>query len=333
VAKKSFLQAMMDAIVYSFETDPTTRVVGPHFASSRPLREDTRKAFFETYKDRSLQPPISESAIASLGAGAAMAGLRPLVNFGTATFAFEAWNQIVNEAANAHFMSGGQITVPVIFHMFAGIRGSGGVQHSQSPQSAFANSPGLQLIMPASPADMQGLLRTAFKSPNPTILINHVKLQGLEAEVPDGDFAIPFGKAEVKRRGKDVTVVAMGLMTVRALAAAEALAREGIDVEVVDLRSIVPLDRDTVIASVKKTGRLVALDEASATCSIASEIVAIVAEAGLALKCPPSRVARPDVPVGYSPPIEDFVTPNVDRITEGVRRAVKQPSIGSPSPI
>jgi pyruvate dehydrogenase E1 component beta subunit len=251
-----------------------------------------------------------------------MAGLRPFVNFGTATFAFEAWNQIVNETANAHFMSGGQITVPVIFHMFAGIRGSGGVQHSQSPQSAFANSPGLQLVMPASPADMQGLLRTAFKSPNPTVIINHVKLMGQEGDVPDGDFAIPFGKADIKRKGKDVTVVAMGLMVVRALAAAEALAREGIDVEVVDPRTVVPLDRKAIFESVRKTGRLVALDEASATCSIASEIVALVAEEGIALKSPPVRVARPDVPVGYSPPIEDFVTPNVERITEGIRRAV-----------
>ncbi len=323
MAKKSFIQAMMDAIVYSFETDPTTRVVGPHFAAGRPLRDDTKKAFFETYKNRLLQPPISESAIASLGAGAAMAGLRPFVNFGTSTFAFEAWNQIVNEAANAHFMSGGQMSVPVIFHMFSGIRGSGGVQHSQSPQSAFANSPGLQLIMPASPADMQGLLRTAFKSPNPTVLINHVKLQGLEGEVPDGDFAIPFGQADIKRKGKDVTVVANGLMVQRALAAAADLAGEGIDVEVVDPRTVVPLDRETIFASVRKTGRLVALDEASVTCSIASEIVALVAEAGIALKSPPVRVARPDVPVGYSQPIEDYVTPNVDRIKEGVRRAVK----------
>ncbi len=323
MATKSFIQAWMDAIVYSFETDPTTRVVGPHFASGRELRADTKKAFFETYKDRSLQPPISEGAIASLGAGAAMAGLRPFINFGTATFAFEAWNQMVNEAANAYFMSGGQMNVPVIFHMFAGIRGSGGVQHSQSPQSAFANSPGLQLIMPSSPADMQGLLRTAFKSANPTVIINHVKLMGLSGEVPDGDFTIPFGKAEVKRAGKDVTVVAMGLMVVRALAAAEALAAEGIDVEVLDLRSIVPLDRAAIFASARKTGRLVALDEASATCSIASEIIALVAEEGIALKVPPVRVARPDVPVGYSPPIEDYVTPNVDRIKEGIRRAVK----------
>lgn len=322
MARKSYIQAMMDAIVYSFESDPTTRVVGPHFAVGRDLRPDTKKAFFETFKGRSLQPPISESAIASLGAGAAMAGLRPLINFGTATFAFEAWNQIVNEAANAHFMSGGQITVPVIFHMFAGIRGSGGVQHSQSPQSAFANSPGLQLIMPASPADMQGLLRTAFKSPNPTVLINHVKLQGLEGEVPDGDFAIPFGKADVKRKGRDMTVVAMGLMTVRALAAAEALAAEGIDAEVVDLRSIVPLDRETILASVRRTGRLVALDEASGTCSVASEIVALVAESGAVLKRPPLRVVRPDVPVGYSPPIEDYVTPNVERIKDGLRQAM-----------
>ena len=321
MARKSYAQAMMDGILRSLETDPTTRVFGPSFAQGRST-PDTQEAFFKTYGDRLVQPPISEGLTAALAAGAAMAGLRPFVNFGTATFAFEAWNQIVNEAANAHYMSGGQITVPVIYHMFAGIRGGGGVQHSQSPQSMYANCPGLQLVLPASPADIQGLIRTAFKSANPTVIINHTKLMGLDGEVPDGDFDIPFGQADIKREGRDVTVVATSLMVTRALQAADDLARDGVDTEVLDPRTIVPLDREAIRASAAKTGRLVVVDEAGATCSIAAEIIATVAEAGIALKSPPVRVTRPDIPVGFSPSLEKAVDPSPERIKEAVRRTL-----------
>jgi pyruvate dehydrogenase E1 component beta subunit len=321
MAKKSYAQAMIDGILESFKADPTTRVIGPSFAQGRSSPE-TQEAFFKTYADRIMQPPISEGVTASLGAGAAMAGLRPFINFGTATFAFEAWNQVVNEAANAHYMSGGQISVPVIYHMFAGIRGGGGVQHSQSPQSMYANCPGLQLVLPASPADIQGLIRTAFKSSNPTVIINHTKLMGLEGEVPDGDFDIPFGVADIKRPGSDVTVVATSLMVVRAREAADDLARDGIDVEVLDPRTIVPLDREAICASAAKTGRLVVVDEAGGTCSIAAEIIATVAEAGVALSAPPVRVTRPDVPVGFSPSLEKAAEPGVERIKEAIRRVL-----------
>jgi pyruvate dehydrogenase E1 component beta subunit len=318
---KSYAQAMLDGILHSFESDPTTRVIGPSFAQGRGSPE-TQEAFFTTYGDRVMQPPISEGVIASVGAGAAMAGLRPFVNFGTSTFAFEAMNQIVSEAGNAHFMSGGQIAAPVIYHMFAGVRGGGGPQHSTSPQSMYANCPGLQVLLPASPADIQGLIRTAFKSANPTVIINHTKLMGLEGEVPDGDFDIPFGQAEVKRAGTDVTVVATSLMVVRALAAADDLAQDGIDAEVLDPRTVVPLDRQAILASVERTGRLVAVDEAGGMCSIASEIIALVAQAGIALKAPPVRVNRPDAPVAFSPPLEDAVTPGAAEIEAAVRQVM-----------
>ncbi len=319
--RKSYIQAMLDGILHSFEADPTTRVIGPSFALGRGTPE-TQEAFFKTYGDRILQPPISEGVTASLGAAAAMAGLRPFVNFGTSTFAFEAWNQIVNEAANAHFMSGGQVTVPVIFHMFAGIRNGGGVQHTQSPQAMFANCPGLQLLLPSSPADIQGLIRTAFKSSNPSVIINHTKLLGLEGDVPVGDFDIPFGVADIKRPGKDVTVVATSFMVQHALAAADELAADGIDAEVLDPRTIVPLDSDAIFQSAAKTGRLVVVDEAVSTCSIAAEIIALVAEAGIALKAPPVRIARAAVPVGFSPSLEKAAGPNVARIIDGVRRTL-----------
>jgi len=320
--RKSYAQAMMDGLLLSLEPDPTTRVFGPSFIQGRSSPE-SQEAFFKTYGDRLVQPPISEGVTAALAAGAAMAGLRPFVNFGTATFAFEAWNQIVNEAANAHFMSGGQMTVPVIYHMFAGIRGGGGVQHSQSPQSMYANCPGLQLVLPASPADIQGLIRTAFKSANPTVIINHTKLMGIEGDVPDGDFDIPFGVAEIKREGKDVTVVATSLMVERAREAADDLARDGVETEVLDPRTIVPLDREAIRRSAAKTGRLVVVDEAGGTCSIAAEVVATVVEAGIALKSPPLRVTRPDIHVGFSPSLEKAADPSPERIKEAVHRTME----------
>lgn len=322
MTKMTYIQAMMDAVISCMEADDSIRIIGGTFARGRGLSAEAEKTFFTKFASRIVQPPISEGATAALGAGAAMAGLRPFVNFGTATFAFEAWNQITNEAANAHFMTGGQVTVPVIYHMFGGIRGGAGVQHNQSPQSMFASCPGLQVLLPGSPADIAGLIRTAFRSNNPSVIINHSKLLQLEGEVPAGDHAVPFGVADVKRRGGDVTIVATSIMVPRALAAAEDLAREGIEAEVVDPRTAVPLDREGICAAAARTGRLVVADEASSTCSIAAEIIASVAEAGVPLKAPPVRVARPDAPVAYSGPLEAAATPDAAAIVTGVRRAL-----------
>jgi pyruvate dehydrogenase E1 component beta subunit len=183
-----------------------------------------------------------------------------------------------------------------------------------------ANSGGLELVLPATPADAQGLLRSAIKSDNPTVFITHTKLMNLVGDVPDGDFTIPFGEAAVARAGRDVTIVATSLMVQQALKAAEALARDGIDAEVIDPRTIVPLDRATICASVRKTGRLVVVDEANRTCSIASEIAALVAEEAFgALKAPIRRVARADAPVAFSPPLEAYVTPTAEKIAEAAK--------------
>jgi pyruvate dehydrogenase E1 component beta subunit len=323
MAIKSFAQAMIDGLSFSMENDPTILVIGRGLTGHGP-EADAEKALYERHADRISDPPTSEGVVASLGVGAAMAGARPFVHFGTAVFAYEAWNQIVNEAGNIHFMSNGQLKVPVVFHMFHGIRGGGGAQHSQSPYSMYANCPGLQVVLPSSPADVQGLLRTAFKSDNPTIVMNHTKLLGLKGEVPDGDFAIPFGKADVKRKGKDVTIVATSLTVSYALKAAEQLAKDGIDAEVIDPRTVVPLDIDAICSSVKKTGRLVVVDEATRMCSVASEIAASVAEQAFdALKAPILRVTRPDAPVAYAPPLEEYVTPTAEKIAAAVKKVIK----------
>lgn len=276
------------------------------------------------FPDRVISPPISELAFCGLAIGAAMAGLRPVVDLITASFAYEAWPQIVNEAANACYMSGGQTRVPVVFHLLHGLRGAGAAQHSHSPQAMLWNCPGLEIALPSSPRDVKGLLKTAVASGNPTVFIDHVLLFETKGPVPESDAAIPFGEADIKRAGADVTVVATSLMVQRSLAAAERLAREGIQVEVVDPRTIVPLDFGTIMASVEKTRRVVVVDECHRSCGVASELTARIAETGFdKLKAPIRRVATLDVPIPYSPPLEEFVSPTQARIVDAIRAALR----------
>ena len=305
-----------------FKTDPRFSVIGRGMAGHGPEHhaEDKIKAQFG---DRIFDPPTSEGAVASLGIGAAMAGERMFVHFGTAVFAFEAWNQFVNEAANVNYMSGGQIKAPITFFLFHGIRGGGAPQHSASPHAMYANNPGLEIVMPASPRDAKGLVRTAIKSDNPTIILQHQSLLSLREDVPEDDFDLPLGVADIKRVGRDVSVVACSRSVVEALKAADELAKEGIDVEVVDLRSVCPLDSETITNSVRKTGRIVAADEGYRVCGIAAEVIALVSERAHAdFKAAPIRVAREMVPVPFSPPLEAALMPGAESIADACRRAV-----------
>ena len=319
MVEKSYAQAMMDALVFTLDSDPRSVVIGRGL-TGHGSEADAERVLHEKFSERIIDPPTSESLVVAVATGAATAGSRVYVTLGTASFAFEAVNQIVNEAANVHYMSGGQLIAPVVLQMFHGIRGGGGPQHSHSPQAMYANCAGLAVLLPSSPRDVQGLLRTAMKGNNPTILMNHSRLLPMRGPVPEDDFEIPFGAADIKRAGRDVTVVATSNMVNEALKAADALAGEGIDVEVVDPRTAVPLDKERICASVRKTGRLVVVDEANLTCSIASEIAASVAELAFdALKAPIARVARPDVPMPYSPPLEKYLTPDAGKIADAVR--------------
>jgi pyruvate dehydrogenase E1 component beta subunit len=279
----------------------------------------------QKYASRIKSPPIAELGFCGIAAGAAMAGLRPLVDIGTATFSYEAIPQIVNEAAIAYSNSAGQTNVPVTYFMRYGIRGGGGVQHSGSPQPWYWNTPGLQVAMPASPADAKGLLRTALlKSRDPTIFFAHERLMNERGSVPDGDYEIPFGQAAVKREGRDVTIIATGVQVPRALAAADTLAGEGISAEVVDPRTLEPLDKTTLLASVKKTGRLIVTDESHDNCSVASGLAAIMADEGFAsLRAPIKRVTIPHVPVPFAVSLEDYVTPTAERIAAAARQLLK----------
>jgi pyruvate dehydrogenase E1 component beta subunit len=299
----TFAEALIDGLVWSLRSMPNAVILGRGM-TGHGAEADAQKPLMDEFGDRITDPPTSEQAMTSLGIGAAIAGVPILVHYGTASFAMEAWNQLVNEAGNAHYMSGGQLKVPVVFHVFHGVRGGGGPQHSLSPHAMMANAPGIEIVMPASPTDAMGLLRAAMKSPNPTFFFNHTQLLSLDEEVPAGDFEIPLGQAAVKRKGRDVTVVALSKMVSESLAAAETLAKEGIDVEVVDLRTLCPLDEKTVLESVGRTGRLVVADEGSIICGAASEVAAFVAEKAFqSLKAPIARVARPMVPMPFSPPL------------------------------
>lgn len=317
-------EALVEALAEAMEQDRRVVVIGGGLVSSGPGAARFRSVR-ERHGNRIKSPPIAELGYCGIAAGAAMAGLRPLVDIGTATFSYEAIPQINNEAAIAYSNSGGQTNVPVTYFMRYGIRGGGGVQHSGSPQPWYWNTPGLQVAMPATPADAKGLLRTALlKSQDPTIFFAHERLLQERGPVPDGEHETEFGKAAVAREGSDVTIVATGVQVPRALAAADALARDGISAEVVDPRTLEPLDTDTLLASVKKTGRLVVTDESHDNCGVAANMAALMADLAFdSLKAPIKRVAIPHVPVPFAVPLEDYVTPTADRIEEAARSLVR----------
>jgi pyruvate dehydrogenase E1 component beta subunit len=235
-------------------------------------------------------------------------------------------DQIVNQAAKIHYMFGGQVTFPILFRASVGGGGQVAAQHSQSPYSMFMNVAGLKMFLPSTPYDMKGLLKTAIRDNNPVISFESGRLMARKGEVPDGDYTIPLGVADVKREGSDVTVVALAWLVHEALAAAETLAAEGISVEVVDPRTLVPLDAETIRASVRKTGRLVVADEAGPTAGFSSEVAALVTEHGATfarLKAPVKRVCALQVPIPYSPVLENAVFPDRNRIIAGVREVLQ----------
>ncbi len=311
-------EALAESLGEILRADERVCLIGSYFFglnSPRALIASLKKEF----SHRIFTPPIAEAGYCGLAIGAAMAGLRPIVDLSTASFLFQAFPQLLNEAANALYMTGGQTRVPVVFHILHGIRGGGAPQHSHSPQAMLWNSPGLEIMLPSSPRDVKGLFKAAVQSENPTIFVNHMKLFETCGEVPDGEYAIRFGEADVKRGGKDVTVVATSFMVHYALEAAKELASRGIDAEVVDPRTLVPLDEKTILQSVAKTGHLVIVDECHRSCGAAGELAAIVADRGFHyLKAPIKRVTTPDVPIPFSPPLEAEVEPNAEKIVGAV---------------
>ena len=305
----SYAEALVEAVAELMADDPQFLIIGSYILGLGPMRvlfEEVRNR----YPARVLDPPTAEVGFVGFGVGAAINGLHVLVDLSTASFIFEAFPQVVNEAPNARYMSGGRLEVPIVFHYLHGLRGGGAAQHSHSPQAMLWNTPGLQIMMPSCPADVRGLLPAAIKSGNPTVFVDHSRLMPVRGLVPALAREIPLGVADIKRVGGDITVVATSYSVQQALVACEGLAAEGIGVELVDPRTVVPLDAGTIIDSVSKTGRLVIVDETHRSCGVASEIAAIVAEEALgALKVPILRVTVPDVPIPFSPVLEEELDP------------------------
>ncbi|MDH3701584.1 MAG: pyruvate dehydrogenase complex E1 component subunit beta [Alphaproteobacteria bacterium] len=312
----SYAQAGLDAVAEEMRRDP--KVFHLSTEAPRPLVE-------EFGADRVRATPIAEGALTGIAVGAAGSGFRPIVNWSSVTFSFVAMDQIVNQAAKIHYMFGGQVTFPILFRASVGGGTRRAAQHSQSPYSMFMNVAGLKIILPSTPYDMKGMLKTAIRDDNPVILFESGRLDGLKGEVPDEDYTIPLGQADIKREGSDVTIVALAWLVHEALAAAETLAAEGISAEVVDPRSLVPMDAETIRASVRKTGRLVIADEAGPTAGASAEIAALATEDAAtfaALKTPVERVCALQVPIPYSPGLEDHVFPDRNKIAAGVRNVM-----------
>ena len=324
MATKNYADAMLDVLTAFMEEDPNFVVMGNEVLGIGPEAMQFG-AFQEKYGDRIYFPPCSEAAYSALAAGAAMCGQRIFLHLGLAPFAYPAFSTIASEVATARQGSGGKVSAPATFHMSHGLLHGGASQHSESPMGMFWNVAGIEIAVPWGPADLKGLLRTALKSDNPSLVITHAFGYGAEDEVPDDDYEIPFGQAAVKREGSDVTIVACSMMVVASLEAAEQLAGEGIDAEVIDLRTLVPLDEQTILDSVAKTGHLVITDEGRLRCGVASEIAATVSEHGFeSLKAPPARVARKDAPVPGNQIQEAYLAPSAEKIVAAAKQVVGQ---------
>jgi acetoin:2,6-dichlorophenolindophenol oxidoreductase subunit beta len=316
----SYEQAGQEAIQEEFRLNPKT----VHLSTDLP--EDLCQEFGAK---RIRMTPIAESSFSGAAIGLAGSGYRTVVNLRMATFSFVAMDQICNHAAKITYMFGGQARFPVLYRMTIGAGFAAAAEHSISPYPMFMNVPGLKLILPSTAYDIKGLLKTALRDNNPVISFEHALLGGVSGEVPEGEFLLPFGQAAVRRKGRDVTVVALSRMVYEALEAARELKEQDISIEVIDPRTLVPLDIDTIYRSVKKTGRLVVVDEACLTCGAAAEIVALVCSQKTVfarLKAPPLRVTGLNVPIPFSPPMEKFVIPDKQRIMAAVYQSLGRKS-------
>lgn len=314
--------ALRDAMAEEMRRDERVFVMGEEVAQYQGAYKVTRELLQEFGERRVIDTPITEHGFAGLGVGAAFAGLKPIVEFMTFNFAMQAIDQIINSAAKTLYMSGGQMGCPIVFRGPNGAASRVGAQHSQDYSAWYAQIPGLKVIAPYDAADAKGLLKAAIRDPNPVVFLEHELLYGTSFPVPDvEDHILPIGKAAVKREGTDVTLVAHSRMVGFALQAAERLSAEGISAEVIDLRTLRPLDTATVVESVKKTSRLVCCEEGWRFMGVGAEIAAtVVAEAFDYLDAPPVRVHQKDVPLPYAANLETLSLPNADDIVDAAKK-------------
>ena len=317
----TYSQALNEALRICLTEDERVVLLGEDIGCYGGIFQVTKGLQTEFGPDRVVDTPISEAGFVGASVGAALTGMRPVTEIMFIDFTTVCMDMIINQMAKMHYMFGGKGKVPMVLRVNIGAGRGTAAQHSQSFHSIFMHVPGLFVAAPSTPYDAKGLLIEAVKNDNPVIFVEHKRLYNTRGMVPEESYRIPFGKAEVKRAGKDVTVFATHALVLSALEAAEEAAKDGIDVEVIDPRTLSPLDKDTLIASVKKTGRLLVADEDNKTCGLAAEVSAIVAEEAIDyLKAPILRNCSPDTPVPFSPPLEKAFIFGKDRLLESVRR-------------
>lgn len=322
MAKKRMIHAMNEALVEEMERDPRVILFGEDVELG--VTGDTRGLLERFGPARVRNTPICETLMTGMAVGAAAAGYRVICHLMFGNFIYTGMDAIANQAAKLRYMTGGQITLPVVYLGVVGAGRSAAAQHSDSMHPMLMNLGGVKVVLPSTPADAKGLLKAAIRDDNPVVFLQAAGRGGESGEVPDGEYVIPLGLADVKRPGRDVTVVALGSMVRPSLQAAAEMQKENIEVEVIDPRTAHPLDETTILASVKRTGRLVVVDEARDACSAASHIAAVAAEKAFHdLQAPILRVTMPNVAVPYSPPLEKSLLPNADRVAEAIRRVVR----------
>ena len=321
LVKTTIRDALRDAMAEEMRRDESVFLIGEEVAQYQGAYKVSRELLQEFGDKRVVDTPITEHGFAGLGVGAAMAGLKPIVEFMTFNFAMQAIDHIINSAAKTLYMSGGQIKAPIVFRGPNGAASRVAAQHSQDYSAWYAQVPGLKVIAPYDAADAKGLLKAAIRDPNPVVFLEHEMMYGLEFDVPEvDDYVLPIGKAKVRREGTDVTITAHSRMVGFALQAAEKLAEEGIEAEVIDLRTLRPLDHETIVESVKKTNRLVSAEEGWGPMGVGAEVVARVIEHAFDyLDAPPLRVHQEDVPLPYAANLEALSLPGVDKIIEAVK--------------
>jgi pyruvate dehydrogenase E1 component beta subunit len=319
--RQTVRDALRDAMAEEMRRDEAVFLMGEEVAQYQGAYKVSRDLLQEFGEARVVDTPITEHGFTGLGIGAAMAGLKPIVEFMTFNFAMQAMDQLINSAAKTLYMSGGQIRCQIVFRGPNGAASRVAAQHSQDYSAWYANVPGLKVVAPYDAADAKGLLKAAIRDPNPVIFLEHEMIYGVEFDVPDvEDWVLPIGKAKIRRTGKDLTITAHSRMVGLALAAAEKLAEEGIEAEVIDLRTLRPLDHETIVESVKKTNRLVTVEEGWGPMGVGAEVAARVVEHAFDyLDAPPLRVCQEDVPMPYAANLELLTVPSVDKIVKAAK--------------
>lgn len=327
-------KAMAEAIAQEMEKNEEVFVLGEDIGKYGGIFGSTEGLLDKFGEERIMDTPISESAFIGAAIGAAQEGMRPIAELMFVDFFGVCMDQIYNQMAKIQYMSGGNVKMPMVLMTGVGGEYNDAGQHSQTLYATFAHLPGMKVVAPTTPYDLKGMMASAIREDNPVVFMFHKTLQGLGwmdqldasvGHVPEEEYTVPLGKAKVTREGADVTIVSIQMMTVYAEEAAEKLAEEGIDAEVVDLRSLVPLDKETIIESVQKTHRLLVVDEDYLSYGMTAEISAVIAEEALYdLDGPVKRLAIPDVPIPYSRPLEEFVVPSADKIYEAVKEMLEE---------